>query len=258
MTLPARSKAEREQRWSCVRCRGSSTPPTVHGTPLRKGAWPYGRKAKCRVTQLTKMAPKRERTVKLSSDTRVKNRKMQGSGEQTSGKRQSSNSTNDKDVWLLKRQNAVPLHTAVLQHIEACLTVAEMSVLSRKRLSAIKYPKHPLSHLKQRLLKLCKKLRLPVTKVHKVKNLAKDILEEQHKMNVYEDTLESLEDKILSNIDPLELPQGTFEAPTMQDMAKKLKNPKLLLKVVSRVQSRRIYKNARNLLKMSYAETSTL
>ncbi|XP_069608791.1 centromere protein Q-like isoform X2 [Ranitomeya imitator] len=243
-----------------------------------------------------KMAPKRERTVKLSSDTRVKNRKMQGSGEQTSGKRQSSNSTNDKDVWLLKRQNAGPLHTAVLEHIEACLTVAEMSVLSRKRFSAIKYRQHPLSNLKQRLLKFCKKIRLPVTKVHKVKNLAKDILEEQHKMNVYEDTLECLEheiektvvtvekiedsivalegkveamkkhasktsqfqDKILSNIDPLELPQGTFEAPTMQDMAKKLKNPKLLLKAVSRVQSRQIYKNALNLLKMSYAETSSL
>ncbi|XP_077107231.1 uncharacterized protein LOC143764962 isoform X3 [Ranitomeya variabilis] len=212
MTLPARSKAEREQRWSCVRCRGSSTPPTVHGTPLRKGAWPYGRKAKCRVTQLTKMAPKRERTVKLSSDTRVKNRKMQGSGEQTSGKRQSSNSTNDKDVWLLKRQNAVPLHTAVLQHIEACLTVAEMSVLSRKRLSAIKYPKHPLSHLKQRLLKLCKKLRLPVTKVHKVKNLAKDILEEQHKMNVYEDTLESLEHEIEKTMVTVEKIEDTIVA----------------------------------------------
>ncbi|CAJ0917817.1 unnamed protein product [Ranitomeya imitator] len=102
--------------------------------------------------------------------------------------------------------------------------------------------------LAEQLLKFCKKIRLPVTKVHKVKNLAKDIVEEQHKMNVYEDTLESLEheieeavetiekiddsivalegkveamkeltqDKILLNIDPLELPQRTFEAPTMQ------------------------------------------
>ncbi|XP_073540461.1 centromere protein Q-like isoform X2 [Phyllobates terribilis] len=244
------------------------------------------------------MAPKRqitkvtfERTVKPSSDTRVKNRNTQGVEEQTSG----SNSSKDKDVWLIKRQNAGPLHTAVLQYIEACLNVAEMSVLGWKKIAAIKSPQH-LSRLKQRLLKFCKKIRLPVTKVHKLKNLAKDILEEQHKMKVYEETLESLkheinetvettykihdsivalegkveamkehasktsqfQDQILSNIDPLELPQGTFEAPTMQDMAKKLKHPKLFQKALSQVQTHRIYKNALNLLQMSYAETSTL
>ncbi|XP_073444387.1 centromere protein Q-like isoform X2 [Dendrobates tinctorius] len=226
----------------------------------------------------------------------VKKRKTKGSGEQTSGRRQSSSSTNGKDVWLIKRKNARTLHIAVLQYIEACLNVAEMSVLIRKKIATIKSPQHPLSHLKQRLLKFCKKIRLPVTKVHKLKNLTKDILEEQRKMMVYEDTLESLkheiettmmtvekiedsivalegkieamkkhssktsqfQDKIILNIDPLELPQGTFEAPTMQDMAKKLKNPKLLLKAVSQVQSHQIYKNALNLLQMSYAETSTM
>ncbi|XP_077113680.1 centromere protein Q-like isoform X1 [Ranitomeya variabilis] len=244
-----------------------------------------------------KMAPKRqstrvtfESTVKSSSDTQVKKHKMHGSEEQTSGKRQRCYSPEDKDVRLIKRKNAVPLHPAVLQFIEACLNIAEMSVLSKKKVSAIESPQHHLSHLKQRLLKFCKKIRLPVTKVHKVKNLAKDIVEEQHKMNVYEDTLESLkheieeavetaekiedaivaleekveamkeltQDQILLNIDPHELPQRTFEAPTMQDMAKKLKNPKLLLKAISQAQSNPIYKNALNLLQMSYAETSTL
>ncbi|XP_073444385.1 centromere protein Q-like isoform X2 [Dendrobates tinctorius] len=243
------------------------------------------------------MAPKRqstrvtfERTVKSNSDTRVKKRKMKGSEEQTSGKRQRSNSPEDKDGQLIKRQNARPLHIAVLQYIEACFNTAEMSVLSKKKVSAIESPQHHLSHLKQRLLKFCKKIRLPVTTVHKVNNLDKDILEEQHKMMVYEDTLESLkheiqeavettekiedaivalegkieamkkltQDQIVLNIDALELPQRTFEAPTMQGMAKKLKNPKLLLKAISRVQSNPIYKNALNLLQMSYAETSTL
>ncbi|KAM4034496.1 uncharacterized protein ACNLHF_021133 [Anomaloglossus baeobatrachus] len=185
----------------------------------------------------------------------------------------------------------------------------QRSALSRKKVAGIASTDY-LSRLKQRLLKFCKDMRFPVTKVHKLKNLAKDILEEQHKMKASEDTLEYLkkwltmhvvylvispyhnikeavdtenmvENSIealekmvetlneqesetsqfqdeISNIDPLELPQGTFEAPTMQDMAKKLKNPKLILKKLSRVQSNPIYTDAMNLLQMAYAEISTL
>ncbi|XP_075203527.1 centromere protein Q-like [Anomaloglossus baeobatrachus] len=170
----------------------------------------------------------------------------------------------------------------------------QRSALSRKKVAGIASTDY-LSRLKQRLLKFCKDMRFPVTKVHKLKNLAKDILEEQHKMKASEDTLEYLKHNIkeavdtenmvensiealekmvetlneqesetsqfqdeISNIDPLELPQGTFEAPTMQDMAKKLKNPKLILKKLSRVQSNPIYTDAMNLLQMAYAEISTL
>ncbi|XP_075203528.1 centromere protein Q-like [Anomaloglossus baeobatrachus] len=248
------------------------------------------------------MAPKRQRnrvtydkTVKSSSDTSVKKCKEQGSEEQSSRKRQRCDSPEDTTMRLAKKRNAQPLQAEVLLHIEACLTVAEMSALSRKKVAATESPDY-LSRLKQRLLKFCKDMRFPVTKVHTLKNLAKDILEEQHKMKESEDSLEYLkdnikeavdmantvensiealekmvetlneqesetsqpQDEILSNIDPLELPQGTFEAPTMQDMAKKLKNPKLILKKLSRVQSNPIYTDAMNLLQMAYAETSTL
>ncbi|KAM4034920.1 centromere protein Q-like [Anomaloglossus baeobatrachus] len=248
------------------------------------------------------MAPKRHRnrvtydkTVKSSSDTRVKQQKKQSSEQQKPGKRQRSDLPKDKNVALVKRRNTQPLQPEVLQYIEACLNVAEMSVLRRKKSVSIKRPLH-LSRLKERLLQFCKKMTFPVTEVHTLKNLAKGILEEQRRMEANKDTLKYLNDNINEavdtenkiensiealekmvetldeqesetsqpqdvisrNIDPMELPQGTFEAPTRQDMAKKVKNPKLILKKLSRVQKKKIYKKSMNLLQMAYAETSTL
>ncbi|KAG9460903.1 hypothetical protein GDO78_018822, partial [Eleutherodactylus coqui] len=47
-----------------------------------------------------------------------------------------------------------------------------------------------------RLLQLCKNMKLPATKLGNLRNLAKDLQEEQHRMEKYEDTLESLNHEI--------------------------------------------------------------
>ncbi|KAG9469883.1 hypothetical protein GDO78_019446 [Eleutherodactylus coqui] len=142
------------------------------------------------------MAPKRQssttmKTVKPSSDTNVRKRKNPDSQEQTSRKRQRQNSK-DKAMRLIKGKNVCPLKADVIQHIESCMNTAVMSVLGRKQVTAFEPVQVHLSRLKQRLLQLCKNMKLPATKLGNLRNLAKDLQEEQHRMEKYEDTLESL------------------------------------------------------------------
>ncbi|XP_040293823.1 uncharacterized protein LOC121005263 [Bufo bufo] len=248
------------------------------------------------------MAPKRQgtkvtfvKTAKPSSDTSVRKRKKQSSDEVTSRKRQ-RRSSEKKAMRLKKGKNACPLHAEIIQHVESCINTAVLSVLSRKKMAAFEPVQVQLSSLKQRLLQICKDIKVPATKLGKLKNLARDVLEEQRKMEEYEGTLESLNheieeavemaekieestvalegkfeilkqqtpetsqslDEMISTKDPLQLPPGTFDAPTLQDQAKKLENPKLFLKKLTLVQSNPVYKNMLNLLHTSYAEISTL
>ncbi|XP_044153370.1 uncharacterized protein LOC122940719 [Bufo gargarizans] len=248
------------------------------------------------------MAPKRQgtkvtfvKTAKQSNDTSVRKRKKQSSDELTSRKRQRRSSPEEKAMQQKKGKTACPLQAEIIQHVERCIDTAVLSVLSRKKVTAFETVQVQLSSLKKRLLQLCKDIRVPATKLGKLKNLARDVLQEQRKMEEYEDTLESLNHEIeeavemaekieestvalegkveilnqqtpetsqsldeISNKDPLQLPPATFDAPTLQDQAKKLDNPKLILKKLTLVQSNPVYKNMLNLLQTSYAEISTL
>ncbi|XP_056387067.1 centromere protein Q isoform X2 [Hyla sarda] len=197
---------------------------------------------------------------------------------------------------LMKGKNAGPLQAEVLQLVESCINTAMLSVLSKKKVPSFESIQGHLSVLKKRLLQLCKDMRVPATKLGKLKNLERDIQEEKRKMAEYEETLEllnqdieeaveaakemeestaSLEEKMetlreqaadmsssleetLSNTDPLQLPPTTFQAPTMQDRVRKLQNPELILKELTQVQGNPVYKNLQTLLPMCYTEISTL
>ncbi|XP_071986028.1 centromere protein Q isoform X3 [Engystomops pustulosus] len=241
------------------------------------------------------MAPRRpdprvtfERSATVSSTTSVRKRKKPSSGDQTSGKRPRRQSPEEKD--------GCPLQAEVIQHIERCINTALWSVLSRKKGKAFEPVENHLSYLQRRLLQVCKDLRVPASKLGNLKNLARDVQEEQRKVEVLEDTVEALNreieeavetadqitesimnlegklktlkqqatdssqfsDPMSSNKDTLHLPPSTFEAPIMQDQAKKLENPSLILKEVCRVRSDPIYKNMLGLLETSYAEISNL
>ncbi|XP_075698409.1 centromere protein Q-like [Rhinoderma darwinii] len=244
------------------------------------------------------MAPKRQRTrvtfvkaVKSVSGTKVRKRKKRNSGDQTSGKRPRRDSTENEVMRLKKGKAACPLQAEVIQHIERCIDTAVLSVLSRKKVPAFEQIQGHLARLKQRLLKHCKNMKVPGTKLGKLRDLARDVQAEQQKVREYEDTLELLDDEIeeaaetanqieestaalreqvktlegqaaenamspdqLLNKDPLPLPQGTFKAPTMHDQVKKLENPKLIVKELSEIQSSAMYKSVRSLLQTSYAE----
>lgn len=233
--------------------------------------------------------PQSSRTKKPSSNTGVGKRKKPRSGEQTSEKRPRRHSPEDKAIWRSKQKNAAPLQAEVLQHVESCITTAVMSVLSRKKVPAFQPIQVHLSLLQQRLLHLCKDMRVPATKLGKLRNLARDVQEEQRKMEECEDTLQSLDHDIeeavqmtekieedtatvegkietlkqqenpqITDTDPLPLPHGTFQAPAMQDLARKLHNPDVVLKEVSRVRSHPVYERLQNLLPMCYAEISSL
>lgn len=189
-----------------------------------------------------------------------------------------------------KRKNTAPLQPEVLQHVETCINTAVMSALSRKKVTGAESIHIHLSLLQQRLLQLCKDMRVPSTKLGKLRSLGRDVQEEQRRMEGYEETLEALSQEIeeavetrdnmekatdgrmrtlqegeapqssnlfLSNTDPLPLPPGTFRAPTMQDRVKKLQDPEAVLQEVSEVRSDPAYRRMHRLLPMCYAEISS-
>ncbi|XP_075073389.1 centromere protein Q [Mixophyes fleayi] len=224
-------------------------------------------------------------------------RKKQNSGDQekTSNKKQCCEPSESKRIPVMKRVIRKPLLPEVLEHIETCIDTAVLSVLSRKKVKAFHAVQSQLSHLKQRLLRHCKTVQVPASKLINLKSIRRDLAEEQRRMKINQDMLESLTQEVekvvetvntiedstgtleakleslkqraagdpqslgkLNIADPLQLPKSTFNAPTIQENVKKLKNSELVLKELSDIESNPLCKDMLTLIEKSCAEIDAL
>ncbi|KAM8924598.1 centromere protein Q [Pelodytes ibericus] len=187
-----------------------------------------------------------------------------------------------------------PLTAGVAEHIESCMESAILSVLSKK-LPVRQSIQEELTAFKHRLLRHCKNAKFPSTKLGSLKNLRRNMLEEQQIMDDIEENLTSLEgeiersvenahttkesidlleDKIqklkqeelgsdnlemkMSNSDALQIPKASYQAPTLQENAQKLKNPTSLLKELNVMQSHPAAIDMFRLIEKSHAEIDAL
>ncbi|XP_053549757.1 centromere protein Q [Bombina bombina] len=199
-----------------------------------------------------------------------------------------------KSIRVTQTAEQKPLTTSVIEHIQCCIETAMLSVLSRK-IPGRQVIQELLTSLKQRLLRQCKKMKAPSTKLGNLKHLRRDLADEQNRMEANEAALKSLEDELKKavettqrieeeivplqekldhlrpeleeeqqledgslNSDALQIPKTSFETVTTQENVQLLKNPNLLLKELCLIESTPAAKDLRRLIEKSYAETDKL
>uniref|UniRef100_A0A8C5Q5F3 Centromere protein Q n=1 Tax=Leptobrachium leishanense TaxID=445787 RepID=A0A8C5Q5F3_9ANUR len=164
-----------------------------------------------------------------------------------------------------------PLATAVIEHIESCIHTATL------------------------LLRHCKNAKFPSTKLSNLKSLRRNILEEERATQELDETMNSLDGElqkaiananasndsitdqeekidslkqkvlesddfkiITSKSDALQLPKASYQAPTMQEYFKSLKNPSGLLKELGVMQYTPVADEMRRVIENCYAEIDAL
>uniref|UniRef100_A0A8C5WEY9 Centromere protein Q n=1 Tax=Leptobrachium leishanense TaxID=445787 RepID=A0A8C5WEY9_9ANUR len=187
-----------------------------------------------------------------------------------------------------------PLATAVIEHIESCIHTATLVVLARKH--SVSHPvREQLTAFTQRLLRHCKNAKFPSTKLSNLKSLRRNILEEERATQELDETMNSLDGElqkaiananasndsitdqeekidslkqkvlesddfkiITSKSDALQLPKASYQAPTMQEYFKSLKNPSGLLKELGVMQYTPVADEMRRVIENCYAEIDAL
>ncbi|KAM4622493.1 centromere protein Q isoform 3-T4 [Discoglossus pictus] len=224
---------------------------------------------------------------------KAKKHKQRSSGEEEPGPSQKQ-AEGSKVVRVSKTENYKPLTASVTEHIQGCIETAMLSVLSRK-LSGWQSVQEHLTPLKQRLLQHCKTIKAPSTKLGNLKCLLKEIAEEQcrikaneaaltslvHELDMAVETAQRIEEEIVplqekfdrlkgetmedeelkvnhTNADILQLPKASFQAPTVQENVRLLKNPELLLKELCLLESTPAAMDMRKLIEECYRETDAL